>query len=49
MTGDGAERRSVLDLSRRATLGVIAAGAAGFALFGPRPRQDVPKDRVVLD
>ena len=38
-----------LDISRRASLGVIAASAAGFALFGPKPRQDVPKDRIVLD
>lgn len=38
-----------LDISRRASLGVIAASAAGFALFGPRPRQDVPKNRIVLD
>ena len=38
-----------LDLSRRATLGLIASSAAGFALLGPRPRKDVPKGRVVLD
>ncbi len=38
-----------LDISRRATLGVIAASAAGFAFFGPRPRADLPTDRIVLD
>ncbi len=49
MSEPGHTPPSVLDLSRRATLGVIAASAAGFALFGPRPRADVPKDRIVLD
>lgn len=49
MSEPGHTPPSVLELSRRATLGVIAAGAAGFALLGPRPRQDVPKGRVVLD
>lgn len=49
MTESGPSLPGALDISRRATLGAIAAAAAGFALFGPRPRGDVPKARVVLD
>lgn len=40
---------SGLALTRRAALGVMVAGAAGFALFGPRGRQDIPPGRIVLD
>lgn len=40
---------SALDISRRATLGLIAASAAGFALLGPRPREGIPSGRIVLD
>jgi ABC-type glycerol-3-phosphate transport system substrate-binding protein len=36
-------------LTRRAALGALAAGAAGFALFGPSGRRDIPRDRIVLD
>lgn len=49
MTESSQHVTSALDLSRRATLGVIAASAAGFALFGPRPRSGIPRDRIVLD
>ena len=36
-------------LTRRAALGALGAGAAGFILFGPRGRQDIPGGRIVLD
>ncbi len=37
------------DITRRAVLGVLAAGAAGFIAFGPRGRQNIPAGRLVLD
>jgi len=37
------------DISRRSALGLLGAGAAGFALFGPRGRSAPPKGRLVLD
>lgn len=39
------------DISRRAALGVLAAGSAGFALFGPRSERDAiaSRGRLVLD
>jgi len=37
------------ELTRRAAVGALAAGAAGYALFGPRGTQQVPKGRIVLD
>ena len=40
---------SGLALTRRAALGTLVAGAAGFALLGPRGRQDIPHGRIVLD
>src|SRR6267154_1861495 len=36
-------------ITRRAALGALAAGAAGFALFGPRGTQAIPSGRIVLD
>lgn len=39
------------DISRRAAIGALAAGAAGFALFGPRSERDAiaSKGKLVLD
>lgn len=36
-------------MSRRAALGLLAAGGAGFALFGPRRAGDAPAGRTVID
>lgn len=49
MTEGGAQRLSGLEISRRAALVGIGAAAAGYVAFGPAPRSDVPKGRVVLD
>ena len=38
-----------LAVSRRVALGAMVAGAAGFALLGPRGRRDIPSGRLVLD
>lgn len=49
MTNRNAEGVSAFEISRRAMLGAIGVGAAGFAVFGPSPRREVPRGRVVLD
>ena len=36
-------------ITRRAALGAFGAAAAGFAVFGPRGTQDIPRGRTVLD
>lgn len=36
-------------IGRRAALGALGAGAAGFALFGPRGAKESPGGRIVLD
>jgi ABC-type glycerol-3-phosphate transport system substrate-binding protein len=36
-------------MTRRGVLGVLGAVAAGFALFGPRGKHDIPSGRIVLD
>jgi multiple sugar transport system substrate-binding protein len=41
--------RDVHGITRRAALGALGAGAAGFALFGPRGRETIPAGRIVLD
>jgi ABC-type glycerol-3-phosphate transport system substrate-binding protein len=40
---------SGLAITRRVALGAMVAGAAGFAVLGPRGRQDSPSGRIVLD
>lgn len=44
----GRPLRRAVDLGRRAALGTLAAGAAGFALFGPRGAR-AERGRLVLD
>ncbi len=49
MTASSPQPRDLGAISRRAALGALAAGAAGFALFGPRGTQAIPPGRIVLD
>lgn len=37
------------DLSRRAVIGALGAGAVAYAVLGPRGARDVPPGRVILD
>jgi ABC-type glycerol-3-phosphate transport system substrate-binding protein len=38
-----------IDLGRRAAIGALACGAAGFAVFGPRGAKEAAGSRIVLD
>ncbi|MEO1716648.1 MAG: ABC transporter substrate-binding protein [Planctomycetota bacterium] len=39
----------IAELSRRTAIGGLVASAGGLLLFGPRPSDDVPAGRVILD
>ncbi len=41
--------RSTLRMTRRAAIGAMALGGAGFALFGPRGAKEASGGRIVLD
>ena len=49
MTESPSRPRDGAQLTRRAMLGVLGAGAVGYAVFGPRPSKERSDGRLVLD